>query len=266
MNKLNRIFSVFLLSLGTAQVSVQAQTLDITQIVKKANHAVLYQGDDGKAKIDMKIIDGKGRERNRQLTMIRKNLDDVDGAQKYYVYFSKPADIKKMVFMTWKNLEREDDRWLYLPALDLVKRIAASDERTSFVGSHFFYEDVSGRDINEDTHELLEETEQHYVTKSIPKTPNLVEFKYYKTWVDKQTFLPIKAEYFNEKDIIYRTYSVLDIQTIDSFATVTQAQIEDNISGGKTVLNYSSVKYNNDIPEKIFSERYLRRAPKKYLR
>ncbi len=78
--------------------------------------------------------------------------------------------------------------------------------------------------------------------------------------------MPIKAEYFNEKDIIYRTYSVLDIQTIDSFATVTQAQIEDNISGGKTVLNYSSVKYNNDIPEKIFSERYLRRAPKKYLR
>ncbi len=264
MNKLANVISVFLFSLGAAQYSVQA--LDISQIVKKANHAILYQGDDGKAQIDMKIIDAKGRERNRQLTMVRKNLDDLDGAQKYYVYFSKPADIKKMVFMTWKNRERDDDRWLYLPALDLVKRIAASDERTSFVGSHFFYEDVSGRDIDEDEHQLFEETEEYYVTKSAPKTPNLVEFKYYKTWIDKQTFLPIKSEYYNEQNIIYRTYTVLKTETIDSFATVTHAQIEDNINGGKTVLKYSSVKYNNGIPEKIFSERYLRRAPKKYLR
>lgn len=254
------------LSFAAQQTFLKAEAMEVMDIVKKANHAILYQGIDGKAKIDMRIIDDKGRERKRQMTMLRKNLDEDDGPQKYYVFFSKPADINKMVFMAWKNIDRDDDRWLYLPALDLVKRIAASDERTSFVGSHFFYEDISGRNIDDDIHELVEETDKFYVIKSVPRIPGSVEFAYYKNWVDKTTSLPAKAEYYNEKDIVYRTYSVLKIETIEGFATVTHSQMEDNISGGKTILKFSSVKYNSGVPENIFSERYLRRAPKKYLR
>jgi len=246
--------------------TASAETMSAMDIVKKANHAFLYQGIDAKSKVDMSIIDGQGRERTRQLTIVRKNLDQDDGKQKYYVYFSKPADIKKMVFMAWKNLNTDDDRWLYLPALDLVKRIAASDDRTSFVGSHFFYEDVSGRSITEDIHQLVEETDDYYRVKSIPKAPRAVEFTYYKTRIDKKTFLPMKTEYFNEQEIVYRTFSALNIEMIQGYATITVAQMADNISGGKTILKSSEVKYDVGIPEKIFSERYLRRAPKKYLR
>lgn len=266
MKKLLNTLTLLGLAAASIQLASQAQAIEVTEIVKRTNHAILYQGDDGKAKVDMEIIDAQGRVRKRQLTMIRKNLDENDGAQKYYIYFSKPSDIKKMVFMAWKNLDQDDDRWLYLPALDLVKRIAASDERTSFVGSHFFYEDISGRNIDEDIHQLLEETDQHYVVKSVPKDPKAVEFSYYKVWVDKVTFLPAKAQYFNNKDVVYRTFTVNEVVNIQGFDTIIHAQMEDNLTGAKTILKYSSIKYNNGIPEKIFSERYLRRAPKKYLR
>ncbi len=101
------------------------------------------------------------RERIRQMTMLRRNEIPGYGPQKYYVFFSRPPDVKEMEFMAWKNSNRADHRWLYLPALDLVKRIAASDERTSFVGSNFFYEDLSGRNIDEDKHEFIEETDEY---------------------------------------------------------------------------------------------------------
>jgi len=256
------IFAVFAIF-----ISQPAFALSVDEIVTKANHAAYYQGKDGKARVSMVITDSQGRERTRDFTILRKDVDDAgDSEQKFYVYFNRPADVNKTAFLVWKHAGKDDDRWLYLPALDLVKRIAASDERTSFVGSHFFYEDVSGRAPAEDTHELTEETDNFYVLKSTPKNPKLVEFAYYKNWIHKATFIPVKTEFYDSGDRAYRTYEAAKVDTIDGFPTVTQSKMTDSNIGGFTVMEYSKVKYDIDLPEGIFSERYLRAAPRKYLR
>jgi len=61
--------------------------------------------------------------------------------------------------MVHKSPESNDKRWIYVPAVDLVKPISADDKNSSFVGSDFTYEDVSGRHWSEDNHTLLEESE-----------------------------------------------------------------------------------------------------------
>ena len=246
--------------------SLPASAMDVMEVVKKANHVSYYKGKDGRAKVTMRIIDAQGRERVREFVILRRNDDDTDGKQKFYVYFNKPADVKKMVFMVVKNMDRGDDRWLYLPNLDLVKRIAASDERTSFVGSHFYYEDVSGRGILEDTHELVEENDIYYIVESKPKEPKVVEFTSFKNWIHKATFLPVKTEYYDDQGQKIRSYTALKVEMIDGFPTVTAASMEDHRTGGKTLMNYSAVKYNVGLPDNIFTERYLRKAPRKYLR
>lgn len=244
-----------------------AAAIRVDEVVAKANHAAYYQGRDGKAKVQMSITDEQGRERNREFVILRYDVDDQkDTEQKMYVYFNRPADVNKTVFMVWKHPGKDDDRWLYLPALDLVKRIAASDERTSFVGSHFFYEDVSGRNPEEDVHELLEETNNYYVLKSTPKVKDNVEFAYYKNWIHKDTFIPVKTEFYDAKDKPYRTYEALKVETINDFPTVTQSRMSDSRIGGQTTMTYRSVEYNIDLPETMFTERYLRNAPRKYLR
>lgn len=246
--------------------SAPAQAIPVDEIVAKANHAAYYQGEDGKAKIAMTITDSQGRTRQRAFTILRRDDDQADGPQKFYVYFRGPADVAKTVFMVWKKNEGDDDRWMYLPALDLVKRIAASDERTSFVGSHFFYEDVSGRNPAEDTHELVEETEHYYVLKSTPKTVGSTEFSYYTSYVHKATFLPVQIQYFDTNDANYRTYDALKVEVIGGFNTVTAARMSDSRIGGSTEMRYSGVTYNKGVKEDIFSERYLRNPPRKELR
>lgn len=246
--------------------TVPASAMDVMDVVKKANHMSYYKGDDGRAKVNMRIIDAQGRERVREFVILRKDVGDTDGKQKFYVYFNKPADVKKMVFMVVKNMDRDDDRWLYLPGLDLVKRIAASDERTSFVGSHFFYEDVSGRGILEDNHELVEENDTYYVVKSTPKDAKSVEFRYYKSWIHKATFLPIKTEYYDDRGQKIRGYTALKVEMVDGHPTVTAASMENHQTGGKTLMTYSAVKYDVGLPDNIFTERYLRKAPRKFLR
>ncbi len=243
-----------------------AAELTVEEIVAKANHTAYYQGDDGKAKVTMTITDTQGRERTRHFVILRKDDGADNGAQKMYVYFRRPADVNKTAFLVWKQAGQPDDRWLYLPALDLVKRIAASDERTSFVGSHFFYEDVSGRTPTEDTHELIKETDQFYVLKSAPKNPQDVEFSYYKSWIHKGTSIPIKTQFFDETDTPYRTYEAQKVETIQGHVTIVQSKMTDLNIGGSTVMDYSKVEYDLGLPDEIFSERYLRTTPTKYLR
>jgi len=244
-----------------------AQALEVAEVVAKANHAAYYQGKDGRATVHMSIVDSEGRERTRDFVILRLDVDDKsDTEQKFFVFFRRPADVSKTTFMVWKHPGKGDDRWMYLPALDLVKRIAASDERTSFMGSHFFYEDVSGRSPDEDNHELTETTDNYYVLKSTPKDPTQVEFASYRTWVHKTTFLPIKSEFYDDNNKVYRTYEALKVDTVSGFPTITKSRMSDNRINGETTVEYKNVKYDLSLPDEIFTERYLRNAPRKYLR
>jgi outer membrane lipoprotein-sorting protein len=240
---------------------------DVQTIVHKADIVAYYQGDDGKAKVKMTIYDKEGRTRERQFNILRKDVSD-GGDQKYFVYFERPADVRGMVYMVLKHTEpgRDDDRWLYLPALSLVKRIAAGDKRTSFVGSDFLYEDVSGRSLTEDTHELTQTTDKFFVVKNVPKQPDTVEFSYYNVWIDRKTYVPMKMEYFDKENKLYRVIESKKVEMIQGFPTVVKSVVSNLNTGGRTEMEFSNVKYNIGLKDSLFTERYLRRPPREAMR
>jgi hypothetical protein len=248
------------LSAATEPNTRAPQIPDVNTIVNRANLVAYYQGNDGRAKVFMKIIDKKAQIRQREFIILRKDIED--GAdQNYYLYFLKPADVREMVYMVHKHPGKDDDRWLYLPALDLVKRIAAGDKRTSFVGSDFLYEDVSGRGLDEDTHQLVETADEHFVVKNVPKKPDDVEFAYYNVYIDRKNYVPKKMEYYDKNNKLYRTIESLTVEDIQGFPTVTKAVVSDLNTGSKTEMQFTDVKYDINL-EDIFTERYLRRPPK----
>lgn len=239
----------------------EPKKLDVAQIVAKANLAAYYQGNDGKAKVTMTITDKRGQQRNREFIILRKDLAD-GGDQNYYVYFLRPADVYRMIFMVNKHTAAgaDDDRWLYLPALDLVRRIAAGDKRTSFAGSDFLYEDVSGRNLAEDTHELIDTTDTQFVVKNVPQKPDTVEFSYYVVYIDRKNYMPMKMEYFDKQQRLYRIIESLEVNDIAGFPTVTKSKVSDLNSGSSTLMEFSDVQYNINVGD-IFTERYLRKPP-----
>lgn len=239
---------------------------DVNAIVNKANLVAYYQGKDGKAKVKMTATNKRGQKRFHEFIILRKDIKD--GAdQKYYVYFIKPADVRKMVYMVYKHTDRkkDDDRWLYLPALDLVRRIAAGDKRTSFVGSNFLYEDVSGRGLEEDNHELIETTDKLFVVRNVPKQPDTVEFSYYNVSIDRSTYMPVKMEYYDKKNKLHRIIEAKKIEIIQNFPTVVKSVVSDLNTGGKTEMEFSNVKYDINLKD-VFTERYLRRPPREAVR
>lgn len=252
------------LILGLCGSAATAQVSDVDEIIERANEAAYYAGDDGRSQARMRIVGASGDEQVRQFTILRRDGDE--GHQDYLVVFSRPSDVRGTVFLVKKNPGADDDRWLYLPGLDLVRRIAPGDKRTSFVGSHVYYEDVSGRHLQDDEHELVETTDEHYVIKSTPKEPGDVEFAFFRTWIDRETFLPMRSEYTDEDGEIYRRMQIEEVEEIDGYPTGTRMRMEDLESGGHTLVEFRGIRYDIGIPESVFGERSLRNPPREWLR
>ena len=119
------------------------------------------------------------------------------------MFFKAPADVKNTSFLNYSyDDDRDDDQWLYLPALKKVKRISGGSKEDYFMGSDFTYEDMEKRSPNKDSHKLLKtETlngEVCYVIESTPKE----EGQYSKrvAWVIKDKWIPLKIEFYDEDE------------------------------------------------------------------
>lgn len=257
--------SLFLISGLLMSSAMWAADVSIDDIIKQANLASFYAGEDGRAEARMLIEDAKGNKQMRQFVILRKDVAD-GGEQQFLVVFSRPSDVKDTVFLVHKKVAEEDDRWLYLPALDLEKRIAASDNRTSFVGSDFFYEDVSGRNPAADNHRLENQDDTFYYVESVPKDANLVEFARYTMKIDRQTFIPMVIEYHDVNDVVYRRVEVLGVETVQGHPTVMQSKVSNIQTGGHTLLQFRGPSYDLGMEESVFTTRSLRNPPRNWLK
>ena len=112
---------------------------------------------------------------------------------------------------------------------------------------------------------LVETTDEHYVLRHVPVDPQSVEFANYTTWIDRNTFLPMKIEYQNAAGTLYRRVDVLEVEDIDGHPTVTTSRVSDLVGGGKTDMQFRYIAYDIGLPEQAFTERSLRTPAREYL-
>jgi len=262
------IFMTVVLMLLTFGWGMAQEELSGAEIIGKSQQIFYYAGKDMKAKVLMKLISKNGKERIRELTMLRLNNGE-GGEQKYYMYFHQPADVRQMTFMVWKYLDKNDDRWLYIPSIKLVRRIAANDKNSSFVGSDFTYEDVSGREVSEDTHTLKGEEALNgksvYVVESVPKDAKSAYYSRKVSWIHIESFLPLKEEYYDKRGDLYKIFTADKIESIAGIPTIMQRSMANVQNGHHTVVIFEEVKYNVGLKDNVFSERYLRNAPREWV-
>ena len=250
-------------------VPLHAQALPAEEIVARTQQVLFYPGNDMKARLRMRLVSKEGSERLRELTMLRKNLPE-GGQQRYFIYFHSPGDVRGMTFMVWKHPPRDAERWLFLPALNLVRRIAANDKRSSFVGSDFSYEDVSGREVGEDTHTLLREETLNgrpvFVIRSVPKDERSVDFSYRLAWIDKENFVLWREEYYDKRNELYKVFTADEVKQIQGLWTTVRRTMKNVQNGHHTEVTFLEVSYNVGLEDSLFSERYLRNPPGRWIR
>jgi len=120
-----------------SEVENQLPSADV--VIAKINSV-----DDGEyvtRHLTMTLIDKRGKKRVRETIGYRKYF----GKEKRTIlFYKKPTNVKGTAFLTfdYPDATKDDDQWLYLPALRKVRRISAADRGDYFLGTDFTYEDI----------------------------------------------------------------------------------------------------------------------------
>lgn len=253
MKPKKRIIAILLI---TSVAALHAQIDGKTIMENVYNRPV---GKTMRANLRMLVTNSRGSTRERDISQY--SVDTPEGEKKI-MFFESPADVRGTSFMTWSwDDGRDDDQWIYLPALKRVKRIASDGKNESFMGSDFTYDDLGGRHPSEDTHTLLrEETIDGlpcYVVESVPVAKDS-PFARTITRIHKDSWVGLRKEYH---DTTGKTIKELDIgkrEKIDGFWVVTDMTMKDLQRNSHTRITMNAVRFDTDLNEEIFSERQMR--------
>jgi hypothetical protein len=178
--------------------------------------------------------------------------------------FDSPADIRGTAFLTWEHDDpaKEDDKWLYMPALKKVRRISGSSKKEYFMGSDFTYDDMGDRNVDEDIHTLRGEESVNghdcWKIESVPVDPEDA-YTHKHVYVDKAVHIVVKAEYF-DKDGLLKVYQAFDVQQKDGFWTVVRSEMDNQARNHKTILELGDIQYNKGIKDHIFKVSAIQRG------
>lgn len=264
INKENMMFIKIKISFIIAAIlmlplALMAQKITGLQIIQNVHK--LPTGNDQEGNLTMSLINSRGEVRARE---IKQYLKDYGDMEKKIMFFLSPADVLNTSFMSWSysQVGKDDDQWIYLPALKRVKRISSDSKSDYFMGSDFTYDDLGDRNPNDDTHKLLrEETlagESCYVVESIPKT----DYMYSKTitWVSKDKWIGKKKEFYDEDGDLLKILTVNKVEKIKNYLIITQSEMHNVQKDHKTKMQLKNVKLDIGIDDNQFTERMMKRG------
>jgi len=188
------------------------------------------------------------------------------------IFFLSPADVRNTAFLTYDYDEpgRDDDQWLYLPALKKTKRIASSDKSSSFMGSDFTYADMTSRRIEDYDYRIAKETtvrgNRVWVMEAVPKTQKIIdETGYTKSYmfVRQDNFVVVRALHILKEAGKKKYMDVKKLEQIDGIWVATEIDMKttkDKQTLHRTVLKLSDVKFNQDLDDSFFTVRRIEKG------
>jgi len=217
---------------------------------------------DGESDMKMTLINKKGNKRVRDLHQYFKDYTDVE---KKTLFFRSPADVKNTSFMNWSydSADKNDDQWLYLPALKKVKRISSSNKDNEFMGSDFTYADMEKRHPDEDNHKLLKsETMNGEDCWVVEVTPVDEDDMYSKkiTWISKAKLLPMKMDFYDEDGELLKALTINKIEKVGGYWVITDELMHNVQKNHKTQILISNMKVDQGLSDSKFSQRAMKKG------
>ncbi len=227
-------------------------------------------GDDQTSTLQMILIDKNQKQRVRELRSLSKDKGEDTWSM---MFFLSPADVEDTGFLTYDYDEasRDDDQWLYLPALKKTKRIASSDKSGSFMGSDFSYADMTERPLESYDYKLLQEGEVAgqpvWVIESVPNNEEeLDETGYTKSilFIRKDNDVMVRSKSWVKKGGRNKYFDVEKLEQIDGIwvpTVMTMITKKGEETLHKTIIRTSDVKFGQKLEFDQFSVRGLETGP-----
>lgn len=238
-------------------VSVPVFAMTGTEVMQKA-----YDVEEPKfshSAVQMDLIDANGTVETRMMEQWGKMENDLVST---VMVFRSPASVKDTRFLQVENDGRPNDKWIYLPALRTTRRIASAEGDKSFMGTDATYDDMETREVDVDNHELIGEEKvgsyDCYKVKSVAKDPADSQYGYRISYIDKNSFVPVKVEMFDKHEEPCKVLTVESLKQQDGYWIPFTSLMVDLQSGHSTRLSILQIQLDKPISSKLFSTSFLK--------
>ncbi len=163
-----------------------------------------------------------------------------------------------------KMLKLENQLWIYTPTTDRIIQISGHMLRQSVMGSDLSYEDMmEDRKLTEIYNasilgrDMLDNRDVYIITL-LAKVED-VAYHTQKMWVDADRFVPLKQELFAKSGQLLKRVEMKDIIYVDGRWFPTTMVYKDMLKQGDgTEFKISGIRFNQPIPEHLFSKASLK--------
>ncbi|WP_456371853.1 outer membrane lipoprotein-sorting protein, partial [Thiolapillus sp.] len=160
---------------------------------------------DFQAGMSMLLKNRHGEESLRQMRV--KGLEVENDGDKSLIVFDQPRDVKGTALLTFSHKVKDDDQWLYLPALKRVKRIASRNKSGPFMGSEFAFEDLASQEVEKYTYKFIRDDELDGTPVFVMERYPVSKYSGYTrqlAWIDKARYIPLKIEFYDRKNSLLK--------------------------------------------------------------
>ncbi|NNG01275.1 MAG: outer membrane lipoprotein-sorting protein [Desulfobacteraceae bacterium] len=226
-------------------------------------------GDNQTSEMEMILIDKFNNERIRKIAAFSKDKGE-DNLR--LMFFLHPADVKDTAFLTvdYDAADKDDDQWLFLPALRKTKRIASSDQSGSFMGSDLNFSDMTSRNLEDFDFFLKKEMDVNghktWLIESIPRSKEVVEETGYAkslSFIRQDNYVMVRAVRWVKDGGYLKYIDVKKLDLIDGIWVPTEMHItkkKGKQTAHKTILKFNNVKFNQELDEAMFSVRQMEKG------
>lgn len=229
--------------------------------VAKQNDKVMSDFQDSKSKMTMTLINANGQTKIRKL---QSRTLELQGGDKSLMEFLSPADVKGTKFLNYEHAKKDDDQWLYLPALKRVKRISSKNKSGAFMGSEFSYEDVSSFNIDKYDYENSDAKEDTLNGKDVYIVERFPNYKYsgytkQVSYIDKTSFLTLQVDYYDRKKSLLKSAYFTEYKLIDGVYRNGTIIMKNFSNSKESILKWDEETIKNGLSKKDFHKRVLKR-------
>jgi hypothetical protein len=213
------------------------------------------------AKLEMVLRNRHGEESTRQLRL--RTLEMPADGDRSLVVFDQPRDVAGTALLTLTHRSGPDDQWLYLPALQRVKRIASNNKAGPFMGSEFAYEDIASQELEKYSYRLLDtDTVDGMAAFMVERVPVDPKSGYTRqvVWYDRAEYRIVKVVYYHRRGDLLKTLTVHDWGRHGRYWRPGRMEMVNHQTGKSTTLHWRDYELGAALDARDFDHASLTRV------
>jgi outer membrane lipoprotein-sorting protein len=227
------------------------------EVNRRADIRLLTQARDMAARLVMTMTSEGDVDRHVEVTLLRRGASA-------YAYLHQPEPMRGAVLSLFGDRLR-----LYHPDTDLTERLPAPDGEEPFFGSDLELSDVFGPPEKVACSAFPPEVVGGRACLVVECRPHDggVRWSRRVTWVDQESFFPVRRIWYDGSGIAVRRLDVEKLQQVGRYWWAMHWTVKDPRGSHSTSVEFTEVRFDSGIPKSVFrDERYFRRPPESWVK